>query len=103
MASHEDYWISESPHADVEVLAFVMSYDSCLDYSSVCGPTELKFPPYGSGGNSIKGSAPHSKSDSDFYNGPPREGLGVYRPMRRWVIVALSRLMVANSEYTADY
>ena len=59
-------------------------------------PTELKFSPYGSGGNSIKGSAPRSKSDSDFYNVPPREGLGVYRPMRRWVVVALSRLMVAN-------
>ena len=62
--------------------AFVMSYDSCLDYSSIGGPTTLKFSPYGSGGNSAKGTGSGSKSDSDFYHDPPREGLGVYRLMR---------------------
>jgi hypothetical protein len=47
-------------------LAFVMSYDSCLDYCSVGGPTVLKFSPYDSGGNSTKGSGSGSKSGSDF-------------------------------------
>ncbi len=47
-------------------LAFVTSYDSCLDNCSVGGPTVLKFSPYGSGGNSTKGSGSGSKSGSDF-------------------------------------
>ena len=50
-------------------LAFVMSYvsyDSCLDYCSVGGPTVLNFSPYDSGGNSTKGSGSGSKSSSDF-------------------------------------
>ena len=46
--------------------AFVMSYNSCLDYSSIGGPTTLKFSPYGSGGNSAKGTGSGSKSDSGF-------------------------------------
>jgi hypothetical protein len=42
----------------------------------------LKFSLYGSGGNSINANGSRSKSDSDFYDGPPREGLGVCRPVR---------------------
>jgi hypothetical protein len=37
---------------------------------------------YGSGGHFTKGNGSGSKSGSDFYHGPPGEGLGVYRPMR---------------------
>jgi hypothetical protein len=58
--------------------AFVTSYDSWLDYCSVA---VLNFSRYGSRGNPTKGTGSGSKSDSDFYHDPPREGLGVYRPM----------------------
>jgi len=62
--------------------ALVMSCDSCHDYSSIGGPTTLKSSPYGSGGNSAKGTGSGSKSDSDFLYDAPREGLGVYGLMR---------------------
>jgi hypothetical protein len=44
-------------------------------------PGMLKFSPYSSGGNTTKGNGSRSKSGSDFYHGPSREGLGVYRAM----------------------